>query len=93
MRYYEYQHYHQIEKENSKCPFCNPESDRELIVESATAFAIYDKFPVNPGHALIIPKRHCADYFDLTFKEQSACIFILNTVKKNHCQEIPTEWV
>lgn len=80
---YEYQHYNQIIKtENNDCPFCNPDSDRELIVESATAYAIYDKFPVNNGHALIIPKRHCKNYFDLTFKEQAACLFMLNKVKE-----------
>lgn len=80
---YEYRHYNQLDKkENSNCPFCNPESERELIVESATAYSIYDKFPVNGGHALIIPKKHCADYFELTFKEQSACWFMLNTVKQ-----------
>lgn len=80
---YEYQHYNQIKRTaNPDCPFCNPDSDRELIVESATAYAMFDKFPVNDGHALIIPKRHCADYFELTFKEQSACIFMLNKVKE-----------
>lgn len=79
---YEYQHYNQIKRtEKPDCPFCNPDVDRELIVESATAYAIYDKFPVNDGHTLIIPKRHCSDYFELTFKEQSACIFMLNKVK------------
>jgi diadenosine tetraphosphate (Ap4A) HIT family hydrolase len=78
---YEYQHYNQLNRtEKTGCPFCNPDSDRELIVESATAYAIYDKFPVNDGHALIIPKRHCADYFELTFKEQAACMFMLNKV-------------
>jgi len=80
---YEYQHYNQLKrKENPECPFCNPDLDRELIVESATAYAIYDKFPVSAGHALIIPKKHCANYFDLTFKEQAACIFMLNKVKE-----------
>lgn len=79
---YEYQHYNQNSKrENLDCPFCNPEIERELIVESATAYSIYDKFPVNDGHALIIPKRHTKDFFDLTFKEQSACLFMLNKVK------------
>lgn len=68
--------------QNSDCPFCNPDSKRELIAESATSFSIYDKFPVSDGHALIIPKRHCEDYFNLTYKEQSACIFMLNKVKK-----------
>jgi diadenosine tetraphosphate (Ap4A) HIT family hydrolase len=80
---YEYQHINQLVKtENLDCPFCNPDSKRELIVESATAYAIFDKFPVNRGHALIIPKRHCADYFELTFKEQAACVFMLNKVKE-----------
>ena len=79
---YEYQHYNQLTRnQNPDCLFCNPDSDSELIVESATAYAIYDKFPVNDGHALIIPKKHCSDYFDLTFKEQAACIFMLNNVK------------
>jgi diadenosine tetraphosphate (Ap4A) HIT family hydrolase len=80
---YEYQHYNQIKRtENTDCPFCNPDSERELIVESATAYAVYDKFPVNNGHSLIIPKRHCSDYFELSFKEQAACIFMLNKVKE-----------
>jgi diadenosine tetraphosphate (Ap4A) HIT family hydrolase len=80
---YEYQHYNQLKKDqNSDCPFCNPDADRELIVESATAFSVYDKYPVSAGHALIIPKKHCTNYFDLTFREQSACMFMLNKVKE-----------
>ncbi|UFK97737.1 bifunctional class I SAM-dependent methyltransferase/HIT family protein [Kaistella faecalis] len=80
---YEYQHYNQLPKiSDNHCPFCYPDSDRELVVESATAYAIYDKFPVSEGHALVIPKRHCADYFELSFKEQSACMFLLSKVKE-----------
>ena len=80
---YEYQHYNQLKiNQDSDCPFCNPDSGRELIVETETAFAIYDKFPVNNGHSLIIPKRHCSDYFELTFKEQASCMFMLNKVKE-----------
>lgn len=80
---YEYQHYNQLQStENPECPFCNPDSERTLIVESATAYAIYDKYPVSEGHSLIIPKRHCADYFELSFKEQAACMFMLNKVKE-----------
>jgi diadenosine tetraphosphate (Ap4A) HIT family hydrolase len=79
---YEYQHYNQLKhEEHSDCPFCNPDSERELIVESATAYAIYDTFPVTKGHALIIPKRHVSNYFELSFKEQSACFFMVNKVK------------
>lgn len=82
---YEYKHFNQIKhKANVECPFCNPDSERELIVESATAYAMFDKFPVSKGHALIIPKKHCDDYFNLTFKEQSACVFMFNKVKKSY---------
>jgi diadenosine tetraphosphate (Ap4A) HIT family hydrolase len=80
---YEYQHHNQLTKtQNLDCPFCNHDSEQELIVESATAYAIYDKFPVSSGHALIIPKRHCENYFELTFKEQAACMFMMNKVKE-----------
>jgi diadenosine tetraphosphate (Ap4A) HIT family hydrolase len=65
--------------ENKPCPFCNIE--REKILETEMSFAIYDGFPVNEGHALIIPKRHTANYFDLSLEEQKDCIELLNRVK------------
>jgi diadenosine tetraphosphate (Ap4A) HIT family hydrolase len=65
--------------ENKPCPFCNV--DREIILESEMSFAIYDGFPVNEGHVLIIPKRHTANYFDLSLEEQKDCIELLNRVK------------
>ena len=65
--------------EKKPCPFCNLE--REKILESELSFAIYDGFPVNEGHVLIIPKRHTADYFDLSLEEQKDCIELLNRVK------------
>ena len=46
------------------------------------SFAIYDGFPVNEGHVLIIPKRHTANYFDLTADEQADCFKLLNNVKE-----------
>ncbi len=67
-------------KTNKPCPFCNLE--REKIIESELSFAIYDGFPVNEGHSLIIPKRHTANYFDLTYDEQTDCILLLNSVKQ-----------
>lgn len=80
---YEYKHYNQIKrKENPDCPFCNPNSQTELILESATAFAIFDRFPVSNGHTLIIPKKHSSNYFELSFKEQSACWFMLNKARE-----------
>lgn len=44
----------------------------KYVLENDLAFAIYDKYPVNKGHMLIIPKRHTANYFDLTMEERLA---------------------
>lgn len=80
---YEYQHFNQLVHSGTEiCPFCKPDRERELLLESATAYALLDKFPVNPGHTLIIPKRHTANYFELSFKEQSACWFMANKAKE-----------
>lgn len=62
------------------CPFCS--TDRERIAENDLAFAIYDGFPVNPGHALIIPKRHVANFFELTPEERAACFDLLSEVQQ-----------
>lgn len=51
------------------CIFCDYLSTKDYIMENEFAFAIYDKFPVNIGHVLIIPKRHYANFFDATDNE------------------------
>lgn len=51
------------------CPFC---TIADYILQNDDAFAIYDKYPVNQGHTLIIPKRHVSDFFDLTSEERNA---------------------
>ena len=51
------------------CPFCT--HDRELIQESEYGYALYDKYPVNPGHVLVISRRHVSDYFDLEDGEKA----------------------
>ncbi|MDI3508788.1 MAG: hypothetical protein PWP48_1606 [Clostridiales bacterium] len=48
------------------CIFCDYLDNKAYIMENELAFAIYDNFPVNKGHMLIIPKRHFASCFDAT---------------------------
>ena len=33
---------------------------------------LWDAFPVSPGHALLVPKRHVADWFSATHEERRA---------------------
>ena len=80
---YEYESYTTLNKGNTDLsPFLIGAETRELLVETATVFSFYDKFPVSKGHALIVPKRLVSNYFDLTFKEQTACWIVVNKVKK-----------
>jgi ATP adenylyltransferase len=80
---YEYHPYNQLLRSNSEvCPFCAPGAERELITESATAYAIFDKYPVSSGHALIIPKKHIASYFDLSTHAKTACWLMVDRVQQ-----------
>lgn len=65
-----------------QCIFCNLASER-IIAENELCLAIRDGFPVSEGHTLIIPKRHVADYFDLTSDEIAA---MQTMMKENKCQ-------
>jgi diadenosine tetraphosphate (Ap4A) HIT family hydrolase len=66
----------------TKCPFCSLDENVNIICETQTCVAIYDKYPVSPGHTLIIPKRHVASYFDLTVKERGDMDMMLQFVKQ-----------
>lgn len=54
------------------CIFCSPEA-LKIFAQNDLAFAIWDAFPVAKGHALVIPKRHVAEYFGLSSEELIAC--------------------
>jgi len=52
-----------------KCILCHEE---EALLQNELAWARYDKYPVSPGHLLIITRRHVQSYFDSTPKERLA---------------------
>ena len=60
------------------CPFCHPE---ESIIRNTLAYVRPDKYPVNPGHVLVIPYRHVANYFDATADEREAILSLLDQAK------------
>jgi len=49
-----------------QCIFCR---EQTLIHETDLTYVTYDTYPASPGHALIITKRHVANYFDCTQEE------------------------
>ena len=70
------------------CPFCD--SDHETLDNTGLLFMRYDKYPVTPGHMLIIPVRHTATYFGLFPGEVKALDVFLNQLKNNAEAEDPT---
>ena len=68
---------------NMSCVFCDIIKDKnEIIIENELAVAFSDSFPVSQGHSLIIPKRHCETYFDLTSEEMKAMFDLSQELKK-----------
>jgi histidine triad (HIT) family protein len=54
------------------CIFCkivNQEAPSSVVYEDAGTLAFMDIRPVNPGHVLVIPKRHCVYLADVTPEE------------------------
>jgi diadenosine tetraphosphate (Ap4A) HIT family hydrolase/5-methylcytosine-specific restriction endonuclease McrA len=55
------------------CPFCRMPADRIIARDpDGLAFAVLDAHPVTPGHTLIIPARHVAQWWDTTPQERAA---------------------
>jgi diadenosine tetraphosphate (Ap4A) HIT family hydrolase len=50
------------------CPFCDMEKEA-IVFENKLAKAFFDKYPVQKGHLLIVPKRHIQTYFDANTEE------------------------
>jgi diadenosine tetraphosphate (Ap4A) HIT family hydrolase len=62
------------------CPFCSPEPER-VFHQGRTAFALWDAFPVNPGHALIVPCRHVGSWFEATPEERAEMLEMVGVVR------------
>lgn len=62
------------------CPFCSLPQER-IILANAHGIVVQDGFPVSPGHALIIPRRHIGSYFDLVGDERNALLALLEEAK------------
>ncbi|MHC1590692.1 MAG: HIT family protein [Candidatus Helarchaeales archaeon] len=71
------------------CIFCDYSGD--VLDSNDLCYCILNKFPYNPGHLLVITKRHVESFEDLTAEEHSACrnmiikmLKILRTEYKPH---------
>ena len=65
---------------NATCPFCELPRDR-ILYEDHQVVALWDGFPVSPGHALIVPRRHVPTWFEASIEEQAAIVKTIERVR------------
>ena len=53
-----------------------------VALRNELAFAIFDSFPVSPGHVLVITRRVVPTYFDCTAAEQAAVMQLVGELKR-----------
>jgi ATP adenylyltransferase len=63
------------------CPFCSLKHSERVFHRDALIDVFWDGFPVAPGHALVVPRRHVAGWFDATPDEQAALVHGLDVAR------------
>ena len=64
----------------TSCVFCEfpPTAD---LPRNELAYTRYDKYPVTPGHLLVIPFRHVSNYFEVTAEEKQSLWALVEEAK------------
>lgn len=60
------------------CELCAP---ADVLLENALAYARHEGNSLSRGHVIIVPKRHVADFFDMTGEEQAAVMDLLRQAR------------
>ena len=53
-----------------------------MVAENAAAYARYDSNSLAPGHVIVVPRRHVADFFEMTAAEQAAVMDLLQRARR-----------
>ncbi|MEN8207350.1 MAG: DUF3427 domain-containing protein [Pseudomonadota bacterium] len=64
------------------CPFCEPDISRIFYDDDPVYLCFWDGFPVSPGHALVIPRRHVATWFGATAQEHESLLKGIEIAKR-----------
>ncbi|MGH9042246.1 MAG: HIT family protein [Acidimicrobiia bacterium] len=65
------------------CIFCSRVARGDLLAANNLAGGFLAGFPVNPGHVLIVPRRHEADFFALSADEQAAMVALVEPLRRH----------
>ncbi len=62
------------------CPFCDSAAPR-VFLRTPDVIGLWDGYPVSLGHALLVPVRHVANWFEATARERAALVDVLDEAK------------
>ncbi|MDH5407356.1 MAG: HIT family protein [Gammaproteobacteria bacterium] len=65
---------------NNPCLFCT--DAKGVSLQNELAYSARDSYAVSPGHSVVIPRRHVAEFFDLTPEEVADCMELIKKEKK-----------
>jgi len=60
------------------CELCRLD---QVLFEAETAYVRYDNIALSRGHVLVVPRRHVADFFEMTTAEKASVIELLDKAK------------
>jgi diadenosine tetraphosphate (Ap4A) HIT family hydrolase len=60
------------------CELCRLD---QVLFEAEEAYVRYDDNSLSEGHVLVVPRRHVADFFDMTASEKASIIELLDKAK------------
>jgi diadenosine tetraphosphate (Ap4A) HIT family hydrolase len=66
------------------CELCTPDM---VLIEDDLAYVRYDNNSLSKGHVLAVPRRHVADFFDMTAAEKAAILSLLDRAKDKIARE------
>ena len=72
------------------CPFCAAAARASAVAEHGMVLAVEDSDGVAPGHLLVIPRRHTADFFSMTDEERRDAVELLAILRNRALKEDPT---
>lgn len=62
------------------CPFCRLDPSQP-VATSDYSFAFRDRYPISPGHTLIVPRRHVESFFELDTNERHDLLVLMDRCK------------
>jgi diadenosine tetraphosphate (Ap4A) HIT family hydrolase len=68
----------------SGCELCTPDM---VVLEDELAYVRYDNNSLSKGHVLVVPRRHVADFFEMSSAEKSAILSLLDRAKARIARE------